>query len=266
MAHSAKDCHHESGATQISCACHAVRLVFGVQKPRFHAECCCVDCLQKQLYAHSLGGSKVPDEVLDFERGLDLWYLDNSIMEVHGEEHLVFWKLRERASSTQCSCSRCGTILMVDHPMYLGNVVMTCSDTAKLISDTTEPSQIRWFTDDLPEDVAMPALRSGGPDVTKRNFSLRTPAVQEFIQAVALPHACATNRTHASGLSDVLGLLGRACFQFCHGIGRQQRGTTFKQLQRNSPMTVVGLAEGAAVGGGLTSGFQLVSKASRGGA
>merc|ERR1719343_1369399 len=101
----AEDSTDDMATSQICCTCDTVKIVFAGNRPRFHAECCCVDCLQKQLYAHSLGGNRVPDEVLDFKRGLDLLYFENDIIEARGEDHLIFRKLRDRASSTQCSCS-----------------------------------------------------------------------------------------------------------------------------------------------------------------
>ena len=101
----------------IACNCEKVKLKFTVAQPRYRQECCCVDCNHAHKWAESKGGAK------DSGMGItaDLWYFENDIQVLCGNEHIAFYVLDDGYPTQRLVATCCYSTLCGDHPYYLGN-------------------------------------------------------------------------------------------------------------------------------------------------
>ena len=134
----------------ISCNCEKVKLKFTVAQPRMRLECCCVDCNDAYKWAESKGGPK--DSGMG--RGADLWYFENDLAVVSGNEHIAFRVLSDGYPTTRLVATCCYSTLCGDHPGYMGNVAVVYGDSLR--SGNFMPQQVRINADDLSaEDQAL---------------------------------------------------------------------------------------------------------------
>ena len=69
-----------------------------------------------------------------------LFYLENDLTGVRGEENLYLHQLRDGARSTRLAAKCCESILAVDHPAYAGKVIMVPSDACTLTTSGALPA------------------------------------------------------------------------------------------------------------------------------
>jgi hypothetical protein len=125
----------------VTCTCGATAIEFAYERPRLQLECGCCDCRQAHEWAASRGG---PPAVAISR----LFYLDNDILRVRGEQNLYLHQLRDPANSTRVGTRCCESILAVDHPAYAGNVVMVPSDACHLVAPSYPPPHARIYMKD----------------------------------------------------------------------------------------------------------------------
>merc|ERR1712080_335756 len=88
--------------------------------PKWRFECGCCDCRQALQWATLQGGPPCP--VVP-----DLWYFDNDLTIVSGEDSMSWYKLREEGQSIRLVANCCHSTMAVHHPAYNNNVVMVMS-------------------------------------------------------------------------------------------------------------------------------------------
>ena len=93
----------------VACNCEKVKLKFTVAQPRFRVECCCVDCNDAHRWAESKGGPK--DSGMG--RGADLWYFENDLQVLSGNEHIAFFVLDDGYATTRLVATCCYSTLCV---------------------------------------------------------------------------------------------------------------------------------------------------------
>jgi hypothetical protein len=125
-----------------SCCCGRTSISFGNATPRKSVECCCCDCRLALDWCHARGGPATP------AGPIRLYYLDNDVVDVCGEENMKLYQLRRSAAgSTRCVACCCYSTLAVDHPAYCGNCVMImpgCNLAAEPIAATAR-IQTKWW-------------------------------------------------------------------------------------------------------------------------
>ena len=73
----------------VTCLCGKAALTFANAAPRGHSECACSDCRQKLEWCTKVGGRPWSPSLCH------LWYLEDDVVGVRGEEHLRQFALRE---------------------------------------------------------------------------------------------------------------------------------------------------------------------------
>jgi len=136
----------------LTCNCGNVKMRFANSMPRYSAKCCCMDCVQKMLWCENQGGPAVPHAVAKHRAPVILKYVDNRFEVVQGQDRLRFFKIREGASSTNCVADCCHTLMLVDHPCYEGNTLLTFPEVSTWHGLKERDYQIYFWVKDLCEE------------------------------------------------------------------------------------------------------------------
>lgn len=141
----------------ITCKCSAVHIEFPAERELFRHECCCHDCISALWYSTKHGGPEYPQDLC-----ADSCWLPNDFAVVSGEDRLAAFMNYEGADSTRFHCTSCWTILLADHVLYEGKIVVSQVAAYKEFEGLTnigrmEPQARHFLKDRSPEQVA--ALR-----------------------------------------------------------------------------------------------------------
>ncbi len=111
----------------ISCACGVSNIMLSENRPLMSLYCACKDCTQAIKWGE-LYGAKAPQKLPQAV------YIRSDITSVVGKEHLKAYQLRDPAKSTRVYCTKCYSIMGINHPSYSNNVFMFFPEhcTAKL--------------------------------------------------------------------------------------------------------------------------------------
>ena len=80
-----------------------------------------------------------------------LVYWDSKMVVEAGRELIGFMRLREGASSTNMICTRCDSVMVVDHPFYEGNSVLTFPEFITVEQADIPKPTIRFYVKDWPD-------------------------------------------------------------------------------------------------------------------
>lgn len=144
---------------RLRCKCGNVTLAF--RKPAlFGLECGCWDCRQAREFEATRGG---PHTASPFSRLY--YYFENDVLPPHQDQwsELELTQLRENCRSTRLVTTCCRSTLAVDHPGYLGNVVMVPVDCCELDGGPElELPTARIYMQDWPFDTEGPPPPTAG--------------------------------------------------------------------------------------------------------
>ncbi len=174
----------------LQCRCGACSITLADPKVRARTQCFCFDCRQRGLISASIRPENaLPDEVRNFDRGVDLAYFSNSLIaEESSRQLLEFSKLTPEGSNTTAIQSCCGTLMCGTHPMYKGNTISVNTDSCRVKVPSDIPVEAVVFACDAPgEKAARIAERSSVPVIFDVFESLDNPVIQSFIGAVTAP-------------------------------------------------------------------------------
>ncbi|MFK8049603.1 MAG: hypothetical protein AB8B81_14350 [Halioglobus sp.] len=174
----------------LQCRCGACVIALADPKVRARTQCFCLDCRQRGLISEALSPENaLPDEVRNFERGVDLAYFSNSLIVNDSSQQLLeFSKLTAEGSNTTAMSSCCGTLMCGTHPLYEGNTISVNTDSCRVNVPSDIPVDAVVFTCDAPaEKAALIAEQSSIPVIFDVFGSLDSPVIQNFIAAVTAP-------------------------------------------------------------------------------
>ena len=106
----------EKKQAKIACTCNACELTLADGKATLCLLCGCEDCRQALQWGYKNGGVK-PDPLPR------VYYMRSDIIDVKGRDHMVVVKIREDGRSRRIYCTKCYSILGVDHPNYTNNLI-----------------------------------------------------------------------------------------------------------------------------------------------
>ena len=157
---------------------------------RSRTECLCFDCRQRGLIsANRRPENALPEEVANFERGVELFYFTNAlIVDLESQELLEFSKLTADGFNTTAMSSCCGTLMCGTHPMYDGNTISVNADSCRVTASSKLPVQAVVFACDAPlEQASDIAQKSEVPVFFNVYDELNHPTLQAFVRAVTAP-------------------------------------------------------------------------------
>ena len=157
---------------------------------RSRTECLCFDCRQRGLISENKRpGNALPEEVANFERGVDLVYFTNAlIVDRESQELLEFSKLTADGFNTTAMSSCCGTLMCGTHPMYEANTISVNADSCRVSVSSKLPVQAVVFACDAPPEQASEISRNSEVPVFFDVFNeLDHPTLQAFVGAVTAP-------------------------------------------------------------------------------
>ena len=102
---------------EITCKCSRCKFSLNYTTPSLSLLCACEDCRQALAWGFEQGGI-VPTDLPQ------LFYIRSDIRTIDGLEFMQPFQLRDNAKSTRVYCTKCFSILGVDHPGYRDNVFM----------------------------------------------------------------------------------------------------------------------------------------------
>ena len=103
--------------SSISCLCGECTLMLSENRPMMSLYCACKDCTQAIKWGATRGG-KAPQQLPQ------LVYIRSDIISVNGMKWMKAFQLRNPAKSTRVYCTKCYSILGINHPTYSNNVFM----------------------------------------------------------------------------------------------------------------------------------------------
>ena len=138
----------------LECQCGKCRLTLCDPRMRYRSECLCFDCRQRGLQFESRRpGNQLPAAVINYERGIDLYYFANAfLVDDASRELLAFSKLREDSFNTTAMSACCGTLMCGTHPVYEGASVSVNADSCRVSVRSIVPNQLVSFGCDCPTD------------------------------------------------------------------------------------------------------------------
>jgi len=101
----------------ISCNCEKCKIYLNDNKIYYSLFCGCEDCRQAGEWGHYKGGP-LPEKLQK------LIYIRSDIKKTEGKEYMHAYQLRKDARSTRIYCTKCYSIIGIDHPGYKNNVFM----------------------------------------------------------------------------------------------------------------------------------------------
>jgi len=174
----------------LACRCGACRIVLSDPRMRCHTECFCCDCRQRGLISAARGtGNALPEAVLRYERGVDLYYFANAfIVDDASRALLEFSKLRADANNTTAMSACCGTLMCGIHPLYEGRSISVNADSCRVTVPELIPNQLVAFGCDIPaESWAARRARGDAPMSYSVFDELESPPMVALIRALTTP-------------------------------------------------------------------------------
>lgn len=157
--------------TTLACRCGKVCLTLAAARPTCAVECCCCDCQSTVWWCQQGEGdgssdtknATVHQPTDTTHRPATLYYFDNDITNVKGEDLLQLFKLRNDSATLRLSTKCCHSILVNVHWLYLKRRFAVIQDCCKLTyqGDTLLP-YARIQTKFYSSEEKLPSLRSGG--------------------------------------------------------------------------------------------------------
>ena len=133
----------------ITCNCQKCKIYLSENKIYYSLFCGCEDCRQAGEWGHSKGGP-VPEKLQK------LIYVRSDIKKVEGKEYMHAYQLREDARSTRIYCTKCYSIIGIDHPGYKNTLFMLIPQLCKTDLDINIRPFAAIFMKDYPhEDISM---------------------------------------------------------------------------------------------------------------
>lgn len=178
-----------SGSTTVGCRCGQVAIEFANAGPKLKVECCCCDCRSTIDWCHRPGKQVVETGKPHCNKPASLYYVDNDILSVKGEEELYLFKLRTNSPTRRVVAKCCHTPLVGQHPLYFQNRVVILGDVAKVtMSDPNQSLPLvhcriqtkYWATTCFGDDNPLPELPEGVP-------SFNCDGALWFVQSGMLP-------------------------------------------------------------------------------
>jgi purine nucleosidase len=218
----------------VACECGECALTFFNPVPRNRSECCCRDCRQRVEWAAAQG----PGARAFTPQVLNLWYIEDDIIEVRGGEHLREYVLRDptdtvpgtdtAVSSPFVVAACCSAVLCVPATYYNSNYVAVIEEACTLRAEP-RPAQIRYAVEEFPAGAELAPYMGEGVELQKHLFHYRRPAEEGGIGTAAEREYARTffNR------SQLRVRRGESCREVCDRLG--------------VPAQMLRLAEGAAV-------------------
>ena len=174
----------------LACRCGACRIGLSDPRMRYRAECLCCDCRQRGLISAARGtGKALPEVVLRYERGIDLYYFANALIVDDASRALLeFSKLRADASNTTAMSACCGTLMCGIHPLYEGCSISVNADSCRVTVPEVIPNQMVGFGCDIPaERWAVRRARGDVPMVYSVADELESPPLVALLRALNTP-------------------------------------------------------------------------------
>jgi hypothetical protein len=162
----------------VRCRCGECEIRFaGSKSAVLRVDCCCIDCRRAAVWSTQHGGTA--SDTLP----CDLTYWANDLVVVKGNSKLQATALGATYLSTRVTAICCNTNLLVDHPGYGGNVVMTLREV--LVDAELPPTAIRINLQDVPDALraALPPTASGVPNLENTD----NPDTKDVVGPVFLP-------------------------------------------------------------------------------
>lgn len=212
--------------TYLQCRCGACTITLVDSAMRARTECYCFDCRQRGLIsAAKRPENALPDQVMNFERGVDLAYFSNSlIVDEASRELLEFSKLTPEGSNTTAMSSCCGTLMCGTHPMYEGNTISVNVDSCRVTAGSMIPVEAIVFTCDAPEEkAALIAEVSSIPVIFDVFGSLDNPVIQAFVAAITAPLPSEAEAAEATTFEELCATKTVTINNDCYAESRARR-------------------------------------------
>jgi hypothetical protein len=174
----------------LACRCGACRIVLSDPRMRCRTECLCCDCRQRGLISAARGrGNALPEAVLRYERGIDLYYFANALIVDDASRALLeFAKLRADANNTTAMSACCGTLMCGIHPLYEGCSISVNADSCRVTVPEAIPNQMVVFGCDIPaESWGVRCARGDVPMVYSVADELESPPMVALVRALTTP-------------------------------------------------------------------------------
>ena len=101
--------------SSISCLCGECELTLSKHRPMMSLFCACKDCSQAMKWC-AVHGGKAPPQLPK------IIYARSDIVSVRGKSNMGAFQLRKNSTTTRIYCTKCFSILGVNHPVYSDNV------------------------------------------------------------------------------------------------------------------------------------------------
>ena len=157
---------------------------------RFRTECFCCDCRQRGLISAARGsGNALPDAVLRYERGIDLYYFANALIVDDASRALLeFSKLRVGATNTTAMSACCGTLMCGIHPLYAGCSISVNADSCRVTVPEVVANQLVGFGCDIPaENWTVRRARGDVPMIYSVFDEVESPPMAAGIRGLTTP-------------------------------------------------------------------------------
>lgn len=174
----------------LECRCGECRITLCDPTIRSRTECLCFDCRQRGLISASKNAhNALPEEVTNYERGIDLVYFSNAlVVDDASKKRLEFSKLTKDGFNTTAMSSCCGTLMCGAHPMYEGNTISVNADSCRVHAPSTIALQAIVFACDAPDEKAKAIERKRSVPVIFDVYNeLEHPVMQAFVRAATAP-------------------------------------------------------------------------------
>jgi hypothetical protein len=117
-----------------------------------------------------------------------LYYFDNDLVRVDGQESMEVQQLRDGARSSRVVARCCHAVLAVDHPFYQGNVVMVPASACALSAAELPQPLARIFEDDWDADADGPLPAETPPPLDPASLPAEAdPASPPWLMHLARP-------------------------------------------------------------------------------
>ena len=139
----------ENYMSVIKCNCKRCKIYLNDSKIYYSVYCGCEDCRQAAEWGHYKGGP-IPEKLQK------LIYVRSDIKKIEGKKYMHAYQLRDDARSTRIYCTKCYSIIGIDHPNYKDNVFMLIPQLCKTNLDLSIKPTAAIFMKDYPhQDISM---------------------------------------------------------------------------------------------------------------
>ena len=176
----------------LQCRCGKCRITLCDPHMRYRLECLCCDCRQRGLIsAAKHPNNALPDEILEYKRGIDDCYFANAfLVDDESRALLRFSKLREDAYNTTAMSACCGTLMCGVHPVYEGASVSVNADSCRITTPYEIENCVVLFGCDFPPaEYATVQARANVPMLYSVYDEGDHETMKEFLRIVTEPVA-----------------------------------------------------------------------------